>query len=54
MNLADWEARLCLPREGDLLEVISCFSLGGRQERGQARAKAEKAPSGPLHPATYP
>lgn len=54
VNLADWEARLCLPREGGLLEVISCFSLGGRQERGQARAKAEKAPSGPLHPATYP
>lgn len=44
MSLAVWEAELCLPREGYLPEVISCFSWGGRQERGQARAKAEKAP----------
>lgn len=44
MSLAVWEAELCLPREGYLPEVISCFSWGGRQERGQARAKAEKVP----------
>lgn len=25
-NLADWKARLCLPREGYPPEVISCFS----------------------------
>lgn len=52
MNLADWEARLCLPREGYPPEVISCLSWGGRQERGQARAKAEKVPirAPPAHP----
>ena len=44
MNLADWEARLCLPREGYSPEVISCFSWGGKQDRGQARAKAKKDP----------
>lgn len=56
MNLADWEARLCLPREGYPPEVISCLSWGGRQDRGQARAKAEKVPirAPPAHPPQEP
>lgn len=33
-----------MPREGYPPEVISGFSWGGRQERGQARAKSEKVP----------
>lgn len=42
MNLADWEARLYLPREGYLPELISCFSFGGRQERGPGQRKSRE------------
>lgn len=40
MNPAEREARFCLPREGYPPELISCFTLGGRQERGPSQSKS--------------
>lgn len=42
MNLADWEARLYLPREGYPPELISCFSFGRRQEKEPGQSKSRE------------
>lgn len=42
MNPTDREARFYLPREGYPPELISCFTLGGKQERGPGQSKSRE------------